>query len=80
MSGESVLEEDDEVSFAAGVHAGTGAWKATTVQLLTKANGQSVKRDLGQVCTGTVLGSLVYQQASGNINTKRCSLVFSLSQ
>lgn len=49
VSGEAALEEDDEVSFEAGVNPTTGARKATTVRLLTKANGQSVKRDLGQV-------------------------------
>jgi len=49
VSGDAALEEDDEVSFEAGVNLATGARKATTVQLLTKANGQSVKRDLGQV-------------------------------
>lgn len=55
VSDESVLEEDDEVSFTAGVNAATGAWKATTVQLLSKADGQSSKRDLGQVCKGNCL-------------------------
>jgi len=49
VSGEAALEEDDEVSFEAGVNPATGARKATTVQLLTKANGQPLKRDLGQV-------------------------------
>ncbi|KAL0042476.1 hypothetical protein WJX79_001033 [Trebouxia sp. C0005] len=51
VSGEAALEEDDEVSFEAGVNPATGARKATAVQLLTKANGQSVTRDLGQIIT-----------------------------
>ena len=50
MSGEAPLEEDDEVSFEAGVNVVTGARKATSVQLLSKANDTAVRRELGQVC------------------------------
>lgn len=50
VSGQPSLQEDDEVSFAAGVNVATGARKATSVQLLVKADGQSVRRELGQVC------------------------------
>lgn len=51
VSGQPSLQEDDEVSFAAGVNVATGARKATSVQLLVKADGQSARRELGQVIT-----------------------------
>ena len=49
VSGDVPLEEDDEVSFEAGVHVATGARKAVSVQLLTKANDSTVRTELGQV-------------------------------
>ena len=49
VSGHATLEEDDEVSFEAGVHVATGARKATSVRLLAKANDSAVRRELGQV-------------------------------
>ena len=46
----SSVEEDDEVHFEGGINMATGARKATSVQLASKANEQSVRRELGQVC------------------------------
>ena len=43
------VEEDDEVSFQGGINPATGARKATSVALSSKANEQSSKRELGQV-------------------------------
>ena len=45
----SSVEEDDEVSFEGRVNVATGARKATSVQLGSKATEQSSKRELGQV-------------------------------
>ena len=50
MTGEAALEEDDEVSFEAGVNVATSARKATSVQLVSKSNDTAVRRELGQVC------------------------------
>ena len=44
------MEEDDEVTLEAGVNISTGARKATSVQLCSKANEQLSNRELGQVC------------------------------
>ncbi len=49
VTGDSDLKEDDEVSFSAGVNVATGARKATSVRLAATANGQSARRELGQV-------------------------------
>ena len=43
------MEEDHEVSFEGRVNVATGARKATSVQLGSKATEQSSKRELGQV-------------------------------
>lgn len=54
----SSVEEDDEVIFEGGVNMTTGARKANSVQLASKANEQSTKRELGQVrfaCLGHAL-------------------------
>ena len=59
--GETTLAEDDEVNFEAGVNVATSARKATRVQLLAKANGDSGRRELGQVPTG-ILQLLVGSQ------------------
>ena len=45
----SSVEEDDEVSFEGRVNVATGARKATSVQLCSKATEQPSKRELGQV-------------------------------
>ena len=45
----SSVEEDDEVSFEGRLNVATGARKATSVQLCSKATEQSSKRELGQV-------------------------------
>ena len=57
----SSVEEDDEVSFEGRVNVATGARRATSMQLCSKATEQSPKRELGQVgfaCTSCSCMSL----------------------